>query len=207
MLDGIVYQNGMVSRLPPSVLERSMSRASRLLISVTLALVASAGLAFAKDSVTIGMVLEPPGLDPTSAPAAAIGRGYALQYFRGPDEDQRGLLGHASAGRNVDLLARPQDADLQAAGRTSSFRTASRSRRKTSSSPSSASARKNSTNKDKAFFASIELIETPDRQHGRASIQGAKLRGAVSPRHGHRRDHRREERGGRGDEPGRHWTL
>ena len=41
------------------------------------------GLAFAKDSVTIGMVLEPPGLDPTSAPAAAIGEVTHYNIFEG----------------------------------------------------------------------------------------------------------------------------
>ena len=39
-------------------------------------------------------------------------RGDALQHLRGPDQDQRGLLGHAAAGRQMDLLARPQDPDL-----------------------------------------------------------------------------------------------
>ena len=47
-----------------------MRRAFRLFISAGIILFASAGLASAKDSVTIGMVLEPPGLDPTAAPAA-----------------------------------------------------------------------------------------------------------------------------------------
>ena len=44
-------------------------------------------------------------------------------------------------------------------------------------------AAKDSTNKDKAFFASIESIETPDPNDRRAQVQGAELRGAVSPRH------------------------
>ena len=43
----------------------------RLGVAFGALLVASSALA--KDSVTIGMTLEPPGLDPTSAPAAAIG--------------------------------------------------------------------------------------------------------------------------------------
>ena len=58
-------------------------------------------LAFAKDSVTVGMVLEPPGLDPTTAPGRGDRRDHALQYLRGPDEDQRGLLGDAAARRQV----------------------------------------------------------------------------------------------------------
>ena len=91
-----------------------MRRAFHLLASVAVALMASAGLASAKDSVTIGMVLEPPGLDPTTAPAAAIGSSDALQHLRGPDEDQRGLLGHAAARRQMGLFVRSQDADLHA---------------------------------------------------------------------------------------------
>ena len=51
-----------------------MRRAYRLILTLGLALTASVSVALAKDSVTIGMILEPPGLDPTSAPAAAIGR-------------------------------------------------------------------------------------------------------------------------------------
>ena len=48
-----------------------MRRAHRFFATLVLAFIASAGAAFAKDSVTIGMILEPPGLDPTTAPAAA----------------------------------------------------------------------------------------------------------------------------------------
>ena len=48
-----------------------MPRVSRFVLLLGFAFMASTSLAFAKDSVTIGMVLEPPALDPTSAPAAA----------------------------------------------------------------------------------------------------------------------------------------
>ena len=41
-----------------------MRRAYRLFLTLGLAFMAQAALA--KDSVTIGMVLEPPGLDPTA---------------------------------------------------------------------------------------------------------------------------------------------
>lgn len=60
-----------------------MRRVSRLVLSLGLAFLASASMALAKDSVTIGMVLEPPGLDPTSAPAAAIGEVTHLNIFEG----------------------------------------------------------------------------------------------------------------------------
>ena len=60
-----------------------MRRAHRLLLTLGLAFMASTSLAFAKDSVTVGMVLEPPGLDPTSAPAAAIGEVTHYNIFEG----------------------------------------------------------------------------------------------------------------------------
>ena len=50
-----------------------MRRNFRFWVAFAAALAASTALATAKDSVTIGMALEPPGLDPTSGAAAAIG--------------------------------------------------------------------------------------------------------------------------------------
>ena len=47
------------------------------------ALLASVSVAYAKDSVTIGMTLEPPGLDPTSGAAAAIGEITHYNIFEG----------------------------------------------------------------------------------------------------------------------------
>src|SRR5260370_33542274 len=60
-----------------------MRRVNRLLFSLALAIGASTSLAFAKDGVTIGMVLEPPGLDPTSGAAAAIGEVTHYNIFEG----------------------------------------------------------------------------------------------------------------------------
>src|SRR5271157_2518355 len=60
-----------------------MGRVSRLLFSIALALAASSSLAFAKDSVTVGMVLEPPGLDPTSGAASAIAEVTQYNIFEG----------------------------------------------------------------------------------------------------------------------------
>src|ERR1700684_2514128 len=73
---------GAMLRLLAS-LEPSMRRAHRFFATLVLAVMASAGAAFAKDSVTIGMVLEPPGLDPTAAPAAAIGEVTHYNIFEG----------------------------------------------------------------------------------------------------------------------------
>ena len=72
----------MLGRLDRSG-KQLMRRATRLMISAALALVASAGVASAKDSVTIGMVLEPPTLDPTTAPAAAMARSPTTTSSRG----------------------------------------------------------------------------------------------------------------------------
>ena len=47
------------------------------------ALAASSAFAASKDSVTIGMTLEPPGLDPTTKPAAAIGEITHYNIFEG----------------------------------------------------------------------------------------------------------------------------
>ena len=91
-----------------------MRRASRLFISAGFALVASAGLAFAKDSVTIGMVLEPPGLDPTTAPAAAIGEVTHYNIFEGLTKINEDFSVTPLLAEKWDVLARPQDADLHA---------------------------------------------------------------------------------------------
>ena len=42
-----------------------------------------------KDSVVLGMVLEPPGLDPTTGAGRGDRRDRALQHARRPDQDQR----------------------------------------------------------------------------------------------------------------------
>src|SRR5579863_5375885 len=46
---------------------------SRRIAVLAASLLAGVSFAHAKDSVTIGMTLEPPGLDPTTKPASAIG--------------------------------------------------------------------------------------------------------------------------------------
>ena len=56
---------------------------SRRIAVLAAALLAGGSLAHAKDSVTIGMTLEPPGLDPTSGAAAAIGEITHYNIFEG----------------------------------------------------------------------------------------------------------------------------
>src|SRR5271157_8381 len=138
-----------------------MRRASQLLISASLALIASAGLAFAKDSMTIGMVLEPPGLDPTSAPAAAIGEVTHYNIFEGLTKINEDFS-------VTPLLADKWDfsPDLKTLTFTLKPNVKFQGGEPFSSKDVKFSferfAAKDSTNKDKGFFASIETIDTPD---------------------------------------------
>ncbi len=138
-----------------------MRRASRLFLSVGLALVASAGLAFAKDSVTIGMVLEPPGLDPTTAPAAAIGEVTHYNIFEGLTKINEDFS-------VTPLLAEKWDfsPDLKTLTFTLKpdvkFQDGEAFSSKDVKFSFERFAAKDSTNKDKDFFASIESIDTPD---------------------------------------------
>jgi len=138
-----------------------MRRACSLLIYVGFALAASASLASANDSVTIGMVLEPPGLDPTIAPAAAIGEVTHYNIFEGLTKI------------NEDFSVTPLLAEKWTFSpdlKTLSFTL--KPNVKFSDGEAFASkdvkfsferfAAKDSTNKDKGFFASIESIDTPD---------------------------------------------
>jgi peptide/nickel transport system substrate-binding protein len=138
-----------------------MRRVSRLTLSLGLAVLASTGLAFAKDSVTIGTVLEPPGLDPTSAPAAAIGQVTHYTIFEGLTKI------------NEDFSVTPLLAESWTFSpdlKTLTFKLKPDVKFQDGEPFSSADVKfsferfgaKDSTNKDKAFFASIESIETPD---------------------------------------------
>ena len=138
-----------------------MRRVPRLLVSAAFALVVSAGLALAKDSVTIGMVLEPPGLDPTTAPAAAIGQITHYTIFEGltkinEDYSVTPLLAEkwtfSPDLRTLTFTLRPNVKFQDGEPLTSKAVKAAFERY----------GAKDSTNKDKAFFASIASIETPD---------------------------------------------
>ncbi len=139
-----------------------MRRAMRLLITAGFALAASTALAFAKDSVTVGMVLEPaPGLDPTTAPAAAIGQITHYNIFEGLTKI------------NEDFSVTPLLADKWEFSpdlKTLTFTLKPNVKFQDGEPFSSKDVKfsferfgaKDSTNKDKAFFASIESIDTPD---------------------------------------------
>ena len=114
-----------------------------------------------KDSVTIGMVLEPPSLDPTTAAAAAIGEITHDNIFEGLTKIES------------DFSLTPQLAekwtfspDLESLtfelrhGVT--FQDGATFTSKDVKFSFERAAAKDSTNKDKAFFASIELIDASD---------------------------------------------
>ncbi|HEY1940680.1 MAG TPA: ABC transporter substrate-binding protein [Roseiarcus sp.] len=138
----------------------------RLVFSLAAALAASTALslptlAAGKDSVTIGMTLEPPGLDPTTAAAAAIGEITHYNIFEGltkinEDFSITPLLAEKwtfspdlkTLTLNLRKGVKFQDGEpFSSKDVKFSFERAGA---------------KDSTNKDKAFFASIDSIDASD---------------------------------------------
>ncbi len=128
---------------------------------VAAALLAGAPLAFAKDTLTIGMALEPPGLDPTAGAAAAIGEITHYNIFEGLTKI------------NEDFSITPLLAEKWTFSpdlKTLTFTLKKNVKFQDGESFSSKDvkfsferfAAKDSTNKEKAFFASMLGIETPD---------------------------------------------
>jgi peptide/nickel transport system substrate-binding protein len=138
-----------------------MRQSFRIVLAAAAALLASSAFAAPKDSVTIGMVLEPPGLDPTTGAAAAIGEITHYNIFEG------------LAKINADFSVTPLLADswsLSPDLKTLTFKLKSGVKFQDGEPFSSKdvkfsferAAGQGSTNKDKEFFASIEKIDTPD---------------------------------------------
>src|ERR1700691_3520444 len=130
-------------------------------IAIAAALAAFPALAAPKDSVTIGMTLEPPGLDPTSGAAAAIGEIVHYNILEGltkipEDFSVTPLLAEKWSFspdlKTLTFTVRP-NVKFQDDEPFSS---------KDVKCPFERFAAKDSTNKDKGFFASIESIDTPD---------------------------------------------
>ena len=131
-------------------------------IAVAAALAAFPALAASKDSVTIGMTLEPtPGLDPTSGAAAAIGEIVHYNIFEGLTKI------------NEDFSITPLLADKWSFSpdlKTLTFNLKKGVKFQDGEPFSSKDvkfsferyAAKDSTNKEKAFFASIESIDASD---------------------------------------------
>ena len=150
-----------------------MRRMSRLLAATALALAASAGFAFAKDSITIGMALEPPGLDPTAAPAAAIGEVTHYNIFEGltkinEDFSVTPLLAEKwtfSPDLKTLTFTLKQNVKFQDGEPFSSKDVKFSFERY---------AAKDSTNKDKAFFAWIEFDRDAGSADGRRSTSSSR---------------------------------
>ena len=133
-----------------------------LLLAASLACAALAPAAAQKrDSAILGMVLEPPGLDPTAGAAAAIGEITLGNVFEG-------LMRINADGSTSPLLARGFDVSLDL--KTYTFQLVEGASFHDGAPFTSAdvkfsferAAGPESTNKDKPFFLSFAKVETPD---------------------------------------------
>ncbi|MBP7063722.1 ABC transporter substrate-binding protein [Ferrovibrio sp.] len=146
------------------MLRRTILKATLAIASVSLAITCVLPQAMAqarKDSVVLGMVLEPPGLDPTVAPAAAIGEIVHFNIFEGLTRIQEN-------GRVAPLLAESWSVStdmkefvfkLKPGVKFSDGTPLSAAEVKSSFELYGA---KDSLNKRKAVFANIDSITAPD---------------------------------------------
>jgi peptide/nickel transport system substrate-binding protein len=134
---------------------------SRRLAVLAAALLAGVSAAHAKDSVTIGVTLEPPGLDPTTKPAAAIGEIVHYNVFEGltkinEDFSITPLLASSwSFSPDLKTLTLTLEKGVK-------FQDGEPLTSKDVEFSFERYAAKDSTNKDKAFFASIKSIDASD---------------------------------------------
>ena len=136
-------------------------RKSVSLLFALAALVATTAYAADKDSVTIGMTLEPPTLDPTTGAAAAIGEITHYNIFEGlvkldDNFNVSPLLADKwtfSPDLKTITFTLRQGVKFQD-GETFSSKDVKYSFERAAS--------KDSTNKEKAFFASIQSIDASD---------------------------------------------
>ena len=133
----------------------------RVIVAASVSFAAFAAVAAPKDTVTIGMVLEPPGLDPTTGAAAAIGEITHYNIFEGltkinGDFSVTPLLAESwSLAPDLKTLTFKLRKDVRFQdGETLTSRDVKFSFER--------AAAKDSTNKEKAFFASIESIDASD---------------------------------------------
>jgi peptide/nickel transport system substrate-binding protein len=138
-----------------------MHKYLRAVIATTAVVAAWGALAAPKDSVTIGMVLEPPGLDPTAGAAAAIGEIVHYNVFEGlvkinADFSVTPLLAESwSLSPDLKTLTFRLRKDVH-------FQDGEAFTSKDVKFSFERAAAQNSTNKEKAFFASIESIDASD---------------------------------------------
>jgi peptide/nickel transport system substrate-binding protein len=138
-----------------------MRKSIRLVVAAGAALFAASALAAPKDNVTIGMILEPPGLDPTTGAAAAIGEITHYNIYEGLTKI------------NSDFSVTPLLADSWTFSpdlKTLTFKLKSGVKFQDGEPFTSndvkfsfeRAAAANSTNKDKVFFASIAAVDASD---------------------------------------------
>ncbi len=134
---------------------------SRRLAILAAALLAGGSFAHAKDSLTIGMTLEPTGLDPTTKAAAAIGEVVHYNIFEGltkinEDFSVTPLLAESwSFSPDLKTLALNLKKGVK-------FQDGEPFTSKDVKFSFERYGAKDSTNKDKPFFASIEAIDASD---------------------------------------------
>ena len=138
-----------------------MRKPISLLLALVAALAAAPAVAAVKDSVTIGMTLEPPTLDPTTGAASAIGEITHYNVFEG--------LTKIDDSFNVTPLLAEKwtfSPDLKTLTLTLrqgiKFQDGEPFTSKDVKYSFERAAAKDSTNKDKAFFASLESIDASD---------------------------------------------
>ena len=137
-----------------------MLKTPTILAAVALALLPAAAHA-AKDTLVLGMTLEPPGLDPTTGAAAAIGEVVHYNIFEG-------LTKIEENGKVVPLLA--ESWKVSPDQKTYTFKLRPGVSFQNDEKLTSADvkftferdAAADSTNKEKAVFANIASIDTPD---------------------------------------------
>ncbi len=134
---------------------------SRRLAVLAASLLAGVSFAHAKDSVTIGMTLEPPGLDPTTKPASAIGEIVHYNVLEGltkinEDFSVTPLLADSwTFSKDLKTLTLTLKTGVK-------FQDGEPFTSKDVKFSFERSAAKDSTNKDKPFFASIQSIDASD---------------------------------------------
>lgn len=138
-----------------------LPKTSILVAALALALLPTTAAQAAKDTLVLGMTLEPPGLDPTTGAAAAIGEVVHYNIFEG-------LTKIEENGKVVPLLA--ESWKVSPDQKTYSFKLRPGVSFQNGEKLTSADvkftferdAASGSTNKEKAVFANIARIGTPD---------------------------------------------
>jgi hypothetical protein len=161
-----------------------------------------------KDSVVLGMVLEPARAGPDHRAGRGHRRDRALQRPRGPDQDQRRRHGHAAAGRELGSDPDGKSYTFKLKQAASSSRTASRSTAAAVKFSFERAKAEGSTNKaKKAVFDNISSDRHADAHTVILVLNNADGHAALPPGREHGRDPEPEERGHHRHQAGGHRPL